>query len=480
MDNRLIEQAKIISHLHDAWEPHVGQVEAGRALFLEGKQYLFIRAGRKWGKSEMSIYILYRIALTQPNSSCYYIAPFAKQARELIWANNRIQYFLKKEYRDYYIDQIYQQDMRIRFRNGSFIKLDGADNYEAYRGINPHAVVYDEFKDHHPRFHEGMEPNLAPFKAPLVVIGTPPDTEFNHFFSLEDSIRQDPGDGKTIRMPTWKNPHIDKSWLEKMKARMIARGDYDVWLREYEAKFVKGGKNHIFPMLGEKHQCLYENKVPEIKGRYKDYDLVIAADPGTASCFAVLFTAVHRYNKSVIVLDELYITSTMESSVRKVWSRIKSKMEEVMQVSDIWIKVYDEAATWFQNELMDITHGEVFFAPTNKKLNKKEEGLSLIKDLLLFDKILISERCENLYTEMSNYIKGENNKIPKKNDHLIDCLRYALGACHYSHIPLTKEEKERDEYDDFKEQRCTLDGDRLEIIRNKDWIYQITGEDYYE
>lgn len=473
--NRIIEYARILQDLHANWMPHEGQVSVGKALFFEGKQFVFLRAGRKTGKSEFSIYSLYRTGMTQPNSSCYYIAPFAKQARELIWANNRIQTFLGDR-SSLYIESINNSECRVKFKNGSFIKLDGADNFEAYRGINPHFIVYDEFKDHHPKFHEAMEPNLATHKAPLLVIGTPPDTEFNHFFALEESIEED-SDGAVFKMSSYSNPHIDASWLDKMKDRLIRRGDFDVWQREYMAEFMKGGKNHIFPMLKESHLVEYDDVIVEIKQFWKDYDFVVAADPGTASCFAVLFMAVHRYNRKVFALDELYITSTMESSVRKVWSKLQAKLDEIHPFIEQWTLIYDEAATWFQNELADITDHEVYFTPTSKKLHKKEMGISLIKDLLTYNMMVMTDRCEHLYSEMSNYMKDENGNIPKKNDHLIDSLRYSLNALSYTHLEQERIEKTLDEREQFMERKKPMEEDRLDIIRNKDWLQT---EEYYD
>jgi hypothetical protein len=73
-----------------------------------------------------------------------------------------------------------------------------------------------------------------------------------------------------------------------------------------------------------------------------------------------------------------------------------------------------------------------FFQPTAKTANKKETGLSIIKDALIHKSIIISDRCKHLFEEMELYALDDNGRIPKKDDHLIDCLRYTMAAAYYN------------------------------------------------
>jgi hypothetical protein len=77
-------------------------------------------------------------------------------------------------------------------------------------------------------------------------------------------------------------------------------------------------------------------------------------------------------------------------------------------------------------------------------VKNKENKLSLIKDLLIHDKMFISENCKKMIWEMTNYRKDENGKIPKKDDHLIDALRYGLNAAHYDFNPNDKPKEVED------------------------------------
>lgn len=477
--------ANILSDLHGCWAPHEAQIPPGRALFYEGNQFIFLECGRKYGKTDFVIYCLYRAALTTPSAACYFIAPFLKQAKELIWANNRLQFFLPDNLRKKYRISINNSEMRIKFGfNGSFIKLDGSDNYVAYDGINPHFIAYDEFKDHHPKFHERMEPNLATYTAPLLCIGTPPENDDNHYVKLADSVQADP-DGAWFNFPSHSNPHISKKWLDKTKARLIARGELDVWMREYMAKRVKGGKNAIYPMFDkEKHVIKKKDLEKELERQHRALDWYCTTDPASSSVFGVLFTAINRHTRMVYHVDELYESDTRETSARKMWKKIYEKLLKWNPRLDTWNFTYDEAAKWFQNEILDATELEfgegnsVFFSPTHKSQNKKENGISLIKDQLLYGFWLCSEECEKLQFEVLNYIKDKNGKIPKENDHLLDCARYTNSADYYSHVPNEAPKDDRDIVE--KPRFATMQDDRLDYKEKGDWTAKILGDDYYE
>ena len=140
-----------------------------------------------------------------------------------------------------------------------------------------------------------------------------------------------------------------------------------------------------------------------------------------------------------------------------------------------WVKVYDEAATWFANEVQDITHGDVFLEPTRKKSNKKDEGLSLIKDQMLYGFFKMTDKCKKLKFEIRNYIKDINGKVPKENDHLIDSMRYANSSVYYTQVP----QKRPPEKGDTKRAYTIEDDWKIEQSK-KDWIIDALGEDYYD
>lgn len=478
-------ESDLILDLELCWKPHPAQQKIKNAVFVDGDKLVFLECGRKFGKSEMLIYFLYRFALLNPNSACYFIAPFQKQARELVWSNNRIQNFFMplvdpktnmthkghtreesyqiwEELREKYGVKVTDQDMRVRFGNGSFIKLDGADNHQAYRGVNPHIIVYDEFKDHHPKFHVGMDPNLATFDAPLIVAGTPCEGDENNmetFNSLAD-YADTAEHGSYFNMPTYTNPHISKEFLLRKKGELFARSEEDKWFREYMAQRVRSGARNIFPMLdvpdylSDTTQIIKETTrhiVPEeelrerINYRRREWDFFMAFDPASTSTFAVLLVAINDKTKQVLILDEIYAIKKADTSTGQIFPKALALLDKWNILHDDCRMIYDYAAAWFENEVTD-KFPDYGLEPSIKDIGKKKEvRLSLIKDMLLLDEcILVSQKCVKFLWEAMNYRVDDNGRIPKENDHLLDDFRYILSNAYYNTVPNAIQPKDAD------------------------------------
>jgi hypothetical protein len=465
-EQALIYESNLVLDLDLVWEAHPAQAMIRKALFKDGKKLVFGESGRKFGKTDIVVYCLYRFALMYPNSACYFIAPFQKQARELIWANNRLQNFLLPnidpktnlshkghtreeafkiyaELKEKYGLKITDNDMRIRFANGSFIKLDGADNFEAYRGINPHFIAYDEFKDHHPKFHIGMDPNLATFDAPLFAIGTPcagdepNELGFNNLADYASKAEH----GYYANFPSWSNPHISRSFLQRKKEELYAKGEEDIWLREYAAKRVKSGQRTIFPTLNKEAHTITNREINSLLSKRKDWNYYFGFDPASSSVFAGLFVAIHKYNRRILILDEIYETDKKKMSTFPIFTRAKEIIHSWNVLEDDVRFIYDNAAAWFANEVAD--KFDIGLEPCIKNIKGKEDMLSLIKDclwvedLILFNEKLLSPDRPNtgVWWEMINYRVDEKGRIPKQNDHGIDTLRYILNNDHYTVVP---------------------------------------------
>lgn len=471
--------ATFLNDIHDVWQPHPGQIPVGQAIFYDNKRRVFVRCGRKWGKSELLIYFLYRLAGTTKGGQFYYVAPFYNQAAEIIWHPGRLKNFLGK-HANKYIEHIYETDRRIVFKNGSFIKLVGSDNHQAGRGFNPDGAVYDEFKDHDYRFHEGFVDNLLPKKAPLLITGTPPDT-FDHFFvRTEEDFKLDDR-GAYFKMPQSTNPYLDKEEQEREKASALRKGEWAKWMREVNAEIVPGGANAIFPMfeipryddkgefVGEsRHVKEHDNLLLEVTSRGRDFDYYMMWDPGSSITMACLLVAIHKVDKKVYVLDEVYEKNRLKTSTRQVWPQGYAKMNAITKRFE-WNKGYDNAATWFQNEVLN--EYKVHLTPCIKDIgeDKKENKLSTIKDFMLEDLYVVSKNCKNHINEIATYATNEKGKIPKERDHTIDCLRYIFNAAGIHTLPKTRIPRQSE---DAREQSVEEDDFEYE----EDWVPNIYEE----
>lgn len=446
---------------------HDGQIEALRPLYEDDVNTLMLPCGRKFGKTDAAAFVLWKQALMEPGSACYFIAPEGSHGRELLWRNNRLQTFMGKDTKKY-IKSITNQDMTIHLKNGSFIRIMGSENWAAGNGLTPHIAVYDEFKAFHPQWHIEFSPNRAAKAAKLVIIGTlpkPGDRNMEQYNQVLEYCEQDKKSAVIYRT-TWDNPinllPAQKETIEQDIKRLRSHDDEDVVQREYYSKIVAGGSSSIFPMLNkETHVVSHHSLMKEIGRDLKKMEWYIVADPGTTTCFAILFACINPYTKKMYLIDEVYAKNQKETSTQEIYKKlfeISKRINPHLDLDD-WYKVYDEAGAWFANEVLQ-QYNTTFFK-TEKRKGDKEDGLSVIKDQLIHNSVVISDKCTNLYKEMITYAKDGKGKIPKKNDHLIDCYRYLIYASHYDFTcvqeyvrrkdPMTEGRHRNRRFDDYDE-----------------------------
>ena len=406
--------AESLDALHSIWQPLPWQVPIGRALFYGGVKDIGAQCGRSAGKTDIASYCVWRYAMEVEGSENYIFEPLQKQAKEILWASNRIQTFGPKEW----IKSVNNTEMRITFVNGSFIKLDGSDNVEALRGIKPRGlVIYDELKDHKKAFLDAMEPNRARHNAPALYLGTPPEFH-NHYVDIMDSLDLN---GNRVRATSYDNPYNSKEWLDNKKAELFRLGEEEVWFREYEALFVKGGKRSIFPMMSKIKPVQFNRPIDLNK-----WILVVACDPASTSVFGVVFMLANRYQKRVVVFDEVYESRPDKMTAREIHRVIREKIKPFQDVVGEMRFCYDEAAAWFRNEIHEID-SSMWFEPSQKARFGVEGYIELVRSFINKDLIQFGTGCPKLFWELENYAKDDKGKIPKENDHNINALQYGLG-----------------------------------------------------
>lgn len=438
---------------------HQGQIDALSCLY-DGSDVLtlFLACGRKFGKTEAVCYILWKHALENPGSACYYVAPQKDHARKLIWDNRRIQNFLFEDTKKY-IKNVENDTMTVRLQNGSFIQLLGSDNYAIANGLTPSIAVYDEMKHFRSLFHTEFAPNRAALGAKLVIIGTKPRPENRNFRQYNALLKFYQGDerGKLVTKTTFDNPinHMpDQKAAIQLEIDQLRQDDQeDVVQLEFYSKVIPGGKRAIFPMLDAKRHRISNYKMQDIVEKERSQlDFYCIADPGTTKVFGVLFLAYNRWTKKVYILDEIYEEQQKKCSTMYIYPRIEAickqwnytpdVLSDVWDIHDDWFLGYDEAGAWFANEVASVY--DVAFVATQKHLKSKEEGISLIRDQLNFDMALINEKCEKTWLDMESYARKDNGDIPKEHDHTIDDWRYANSFNGYDINEAFKHIKKKD------------------------------------
>ena len=441
-----------------------------RCLTVSGESKLFLAGANliPTHNTDVAIACMYFFGRLFPNSECYYVADEKDHARDICWDNRRLPEFFTSfrksvfetddeflarrrrgsRLQDKWVDRYNNSEMTVRLTNGSILKVDGAKNYSKADGLSPTFVVYDEFKHHDKRYDQAMRPNLRALKGRILIVGTPPDNEDNYYCETEDEFNNKPKH-TTMLMPSWMNPHVytgpdDPALLAERRA-YERKGELHVYLREYECQIVPDSQRQIFPMFDvpridhvskcytgvTNHFAPYDVLVSQVRHRQRDFDFYVCFDAGSAVCFGVLFVAINRHTKQIVVLDEIYETDQMKTSSQRIYRRAEDIMDEIHPFRPDWYQIYDHAATWFSVEVAE--HFDEALMPCSKDVKKKEAKLTMMKEIMLEEGLFVlSDRCQSFVKEISHYAKNEKGKIPKENDHLLDCMRYILNESNYS------------------------------------------------
>lgn len=147
--------------------------------YMRRKRFVVLVAGRRFGKTYISIGSLIDAAARLKRAKCWYVAPTYKQAKEIAWD------ILKESVPRQWIRKINESELTVVLINGSKISLKGADNSESLRGPGLDLLVLDEvadIKDVKNLWEAVIGPTLTTTQGRALFIGTPKG--YDYFYDL--------------------------------------------------------------------------------------------------------------------------------------------------------------------------------------------------------------------------------------------------------------------------------------------------------
>lgn len=109
------------------------------AVASDGHRFRVVIAGRRWGKTHLSIRELARFARI-PNQQILYSAPSYRMAKGIVWDKLKTKLISLR-----WVKKINESDLTITLINGSKISLAGLETYDSWRGREFNFIVIDEF-----------------------------------------------------------------------------------------------------------------------------------------------------------------------------------------------------------------------------------------------------------------------------------------------------------------------------------------------
>lgn len=192
------------------------------------KRWRVAVAHRRAGKTVALINECIRGALTctLPNPRFSYIAPFLNQSKAIAW-----------DYLKHYASAVpgtgfNEAELRADFANGGRVRLFGADNPNALRGLYHDGVILDEFGDMDPAvWTEVIRPALSDRKGWAAFAGTPRGK--NAFYDLRNRGLREDDEWQTWILKASETGLLSADDLRDARDSM----DEATYAREYECDF---------------------------------------------------------------------------------------------------------------------------------------------------------------------------------------------------------------------------------------------------
>jgi len=184
-------------------------------------------AHRRAGKTVAAINDMIRAAFTSKDSMPLYgyVAPYRSQAKSVVWD------YLKHYSRPISKDAN-EAELTVTLLNNSKIRLFGADNADAMRGLGFSGVYLDEFGDFKPSvWGNVVRPALSDKQGWCVFGGTPKGK--NQFYDIRQTAAKQKDDWFLLELPASKSGLLPETELDAARSQ-LSKDQFD---QEYECSF---------------------------------------------------------------------------------------------------------------------------------------------------------------------------------------------------------------------------------------------------
>jgi hypothetical protein len=154
-----------------------------------------------------------------------YVAPYRSQAKSVVWD------YLKNFAQPIILDSN-EAELTVTLMNGAKIRLFGADNADAMRGLGFDGIYLDEYGDFKPSvWGNVIRPALSDKQGWCVFGGTPKGK--NQFWNIYETARQNPAEWFLLRLPASSSGLLPPSELKAARAQLTE----NQYLQEMETSF---------------------------------------------------------------------------------------------------------------------------------------------------------------------------------------------------------------------------------------------------
>lgn len=388
--------------------------ERQKEIVKDNHRFKVIDAGRRFGKTVLSIEEMLFKAVSTKDAKIAYIAPTYQQARDIAWEQLKARVEpIKAEINESRLEVTVPN----QYKGNSKIVLRSWDNIETLRGQSFHLLILDEvasMKSFETGWKEVLRPALTDHKGGTIFISTPKG--FNHFYSLFQMQNKDK-DFKSFKFTSYDNPHLDPKEIDKAKEEL----NEDQFYQEYMADFRK-----MEGLVYKEFNRVIHLYDPDVQEPQNIKEYLGGVDFGFTNPCAVV-GIIKDYDDNYWVTDEFYERGKTDAEIaeyvsQKQFHTVYADPENPAGVEELKRKHIN---------CRDVSKSPVYIK--GKKVGSIKSGINKIRDLLKQNRLKINKNCYNLIWELETYHypdkkddRNEEETPVKENDHLLDALRYVI------------------------------------------------------
>jgi phage terminase large subunit len=422
----------------DKFQPRWYQEEIWEAIEIQQYRKVIAILPRRAGKDITAWNLCIRQCLRKV-CTVYYCLPTYGQARSCVWDAIAID---GTKFIDYIpkalIESINQQEMKIRFKNGSILKLIGGDSFNtSLVGTNPYGIVFSEFS----LMSEGAEaysfarPILAANGGWVLFLATP--RGHNHMYHLY-KLASELSDWHVIKMGSSQTKHISQEALDLERQQM----DEGLYLQEFECSFERGIEGSFYGRNLD--QLKLKNQITSVPWE-PGLLTYLAMDIGVHDATTLIWWQSAASGNILRIIDCYSNTGLGLDHYAKIIKEKPYTMGKIFAPADIAVREWAGGAVQRYEKAKEL--GLDFTVLPQIKIRDGIENVWSHFPKFWIDK----EKCRSLINALENYRREWDEKRQQYDDkpmkgwmcHYADALRYMCQAIHKTSTGLTSEEFER-------------------------------------
>lgn len=472
LSDAYIRRKNTVKHL---LTPHQKKLHA--LIFDSPEREIGYYCSRKVGKTASILLCFYEFAWKNPGCLIRFVLADQTQATSII--EPMISSFINRLLPSDLLPRYYKTERALKFRNGSIIKLNGANPDSIDKAVGPSCDLFgfDEIAiwegDVKYALFDVFYPQATLTNAKKIFSCTPPpNVDAYYITNIHPKLV---ARNTLISLTIYENPLVTPRDIEQIEEQMGGK-DSPEFRRQYMCELIPSNSRRLTPEFDEDIH-VYEERAKAIE--YGDgfipqfYQYYICNDTGTVDNNAVLVGYLDHHNQQLVIEEESVRNNVNLTEIAQELKEFKDKYMEYAYHPDKGMKTIIDAFTLERKELREI-HGIQHVSPIKGKV---EDNIAHLRSALQNNKIQISFKCERLIWELKNCVwkisTSDNKQIERneeqKHGDAIMALTYMLRAVNWRFRPdkpehnlsLIEYSPKKNSVKDMKERTPLLWGDLI-------------------